>query len=75
MSGVLGRMSRPVAEAVSKKTGIPAATVTRAIQVLLPALLAVLSRRATKAGAAGGKGGLGTYWVAARRSRRGVRGG
>ncbi|MET7618118.1 hypothetical protein [Streptomyces sp. NPDC005408] len=44
-------MSRPVAQAVSKKTGIPAATITRGIEMLLPVLLAVLSRRAAKGAA------------------------
>ncbi|WP_307665959.1 DUF937 domain-containing protein [Streptomyces sp. V1I1] len=45
ISGVLGKMSRPVAEAVSKKTGIPAKSVTRAIEVLIPVVLAVLTKR------------------------------
>ncbi|MFF1375969.1 DUF937 domain-containing protein [Streptomyces sp. NPDC058308] len=59
MSGVLAKMSRPVANAVAKKTGIPAPTVTRVIEMLIPVVLAVLSKRAagTKApGWAGPKG-------------------
>ncbi|MEU6124900.1 DUF937 domain-containing protein [Streptomyces sp. NPDC047123] len=58
MSGMLAKMSRPVANAVAKKTGIPAATVTRVIEMLIPVVLAVLSRRAagTKAGGAAPKG-------------------
>ncbi|MFD9910604.1 DUF937 domain-containing protein [Streptomyces sp. NPDC059063] len=46
-AGVLGKLSKPVANAVSKKTGIPAATVTRVIEMLLPVILAVLTKRAT----------------------------
>lgn len=66
LSGVLAKVSRPVANAVAKKTGLPAASVTRVIELLIPVLLAVLSKRArTGAGAAGGgaagggAGGLG----------------
>ncbi|MFI6941886.1 DUF937 domain-containing protein [Streptomyces sp. NPDC050418] len=56
MAGMLGKMSKPVAQAVSKKTGIPAATVSRAIELLIPVLLAVLTKRAasTKGGGGGG---------------------
>ncbi|WP_055702036.1 MULTISPECIES: DUF937 domain-containing protein [Streptomyces] len=53
MSGVLARMSKPVANAVSKKTGIPAPTVTRVIEMLIPVVLAVLTKRAAKAKAPG----------------------
>ncbi|QEU94254.1 DUF937 domain-containing protein [Streptomyces kanamyceticus] len=66
MSGVLARMSKPVANAVSKKTGIPAPTVSRVIEMLIPVVLAVLTKRAasTKADGAAPKasassGGLG----------------
>ncbi len=52
MAGVLAKMSKPVASAVSKKTGIPAATVSRGIEMLIPVLLAVLAKRASA-----GKGG------------------
>ncbi|CAM5271016.1 hypothetical protein SALBM135S_06593 [Streptomyces alboniger] len=66
MSGVLAKMSRPVAKAVAKRTGLPAATVTRVIEMLIPVVLAVLSKRASRtkstAGTAkpssGGLGGL-----------------
>ncbi|MEU6995231.1 DUF937 domain-containing protein [Streptomyces sp. NPDC046465] len=54
MSGVLAKMSRPVANAVSKKTGIPAPTVTRVIEMLIPVVLAVLSKRAAGTKASGG---------------------
>ncbi|WP_030681791.1 DUF937 domain-containing protein [Streptomyces sp. NRRL B-1347] len=50
-AGVLGKLSKPVANAVAKKTGVPAATVTRVIEILIPVVLAVLSKRA-----AGGRG-------------------
>ncbi|MFJ8213746.1 DUF937 domain-containing protein [Streptomyces sp. NPDC096033] len=66
MAGVLGKVGKPVAEAVSKKTGIPAPTVSRVIEVLTPVLLAVLAKRSAAnkgAPAAGapteGAGGLG----------------
>lgn len=49
MSGVLAKMSKPVANAVSKKTGIPAPTVSRVIEMLIPVVLAVLTKRAAKA--------------------------
>ncbi|MGO4457396.1 DUF937 domain-containing protein [Streptomyces sp. M-16] len=53
MAGVLAKVSKPVANAVSKKTGIPAATVGRVIEVLIPVVLAVFAKRAAegKAGA------------------------
>ncbi|MDJ0379739.1 DUF937 domain-containing protein [Streptomyces sp. G-G2] len=54
MAGVLAKVSRPVAAAVSKKTGIPAPTVSRVIELLIPVLLAVFAKRA-----AAGKGGAG----------------
>ncbi|MET8688930.1 DUF937 domain-containing protein [Streptomyces sp. NPDC004732] len=54
MSGMLAKMSRPVANAVSKKTGIPAPTVTRVIEMLIPVVLAVLSKRAARTKAPGG---------------------
>ncbi|MER5256160.1 DUF937 domain-containing protein [Streptomyces sp. NPDC002855] len=65
LSGVLAKMSRPVANAVAKKTGLPAASVTRVIELLIPVLLTVLTKRARTsskptagAGRSGG-GGLG----------------
>lgn len=59
LSGVLAKMSRPVANAVAKKTGLPAASVTRVIELLIPVVLTVLTKRAGAAGASGGGGGLG----------------
>ncbi|MEV5842426.1 DUF937 domain-containing protein [Streptomyces sp. NPDC051985] len=72
MAGLLTKMSRPVAQAVSKKTGIPAANVDRIIRVLIPVVMAVFAKRAaaTKGAAPGsapssgaapgaGSGGLG----------------
>ncbi|MFJ7588092.1 DUF937 domain-containing protein [Streptomyces sp. NPDC097617] len=55
MAGVLAKVSKPVANAVSKKTGIPAATISRVIEMLIPVVLAVLARRASGK-AAGGAG-------------------
>ncbi|MFD8978830.1 DUF937 domain-containing protein [Streptomyces sp. NPDC059564] len=54
MAGVLAKVSKPVASAVSKKTGIPVATVSRVIELLIPVLLAVFAKRA-----AAGKAGAG----------------
>ncbi|MFB0628449.1 DUF937 domain-containing protein [Streptomyces sp. AB3(2024)] len=54
MAGVLAKVSKPVANAVAKKTGIPAATVSRVIEVLIPVVLAVFAKRAAK-----GKAGAG----------------
>ncbi|PKV85821.1 DUF937 domain-containing protein [Streptomyces sp. TLI_146] len=51
MAGVLAKATKPVATAVAKKTGLPVATVTRGLELLVPVVLAVLSKRA-----AGGKG-------------------
>ncbi|MEV0527894.1 DUF937 domain-containing protein [Streptomyces sp. NPDC050439] len=62
LSGVLAKMSRPVATAVAKKTGLPAASVTRVIELLIPVLLTVLTKRArtsSKPGATGSPGGGG----------------
>ncbi|MFG3345488.1 DUF937 domain-containing protein [Streptomyces sp. NPDC048018] len=47
MAGVLGKLARPAADAVAKKTGLPAPTVQRAVDLLVPVVLAVLTRRAT----------------------------
>ncbi|MEV6202393.1 DUF937 domain-containing protein [Streptomyces sp. NPDC051771] len=55
MAGVLAKLARPAANAVAKRTGLPPATVARAVDLLVPVVLAVLTRRA-----AGKKnGGLG----------------
>ncbi|MEU1023730.1 MULTISPECIES: hypothetical protein [unclassified Streptomyces] len=48
MFGVLAKMSRPMARAVAKKTGIPEKTVTRGIEVLVPVVLTMVSKRARK---------------------------
>ncbi|MFJ9627724.1 DUF937 domain-containing protein [Streptomyces sp. NPDC091280] len=48
MAGVLAKAARPVANAVAKKTGLPPATVTRVVEMLIPAVLAVLTKRAAK---------------------------
>ncbi|MET9599674.1 DUF937 domain-containing protein [Streptomyces sp. NPDC006459] len=57
MAGVLAKVSKPVANAVSKKTGIPAATISRVIEMLIPVVLAVLAKRASgKAPGAGPAG-------------------
>ncbi|MEV5969839.1 DUF937 domain-containing protein [Streptomyces sp. NPDC051921] len=55
MAGVLSKLAEPAAGAVAKKTGLPAPTVRRAVDLLVPVVLAVLTRRA--AGQRGG--GLG----------------
>ncbi|MBT2454225.1 DUF937 domain-containing protein, partial [Streptomyces sp. ISL-86] len=59
MAGVLSKASKPVAEAVSKRTGIPAPTVTRVIEVLIPAVLAVFAKRAAAGRGAGAEAGAG----------------
>ncbi|GAA0614354.1 hypothetical protein [Streptomyces crystallinus] len=51
MAGVLAKATKPVATAVAKKTGLPVATVTRGLELLVPVVLTVLSKR----GAAGRK--------------------
>ncbi|WP_405993185.1 DUF937 domain-containing protein [Streptomyces sp. NBC_00986] len=48
MAGVLAKAARPVANAVAKKTGLPPATVVRVVEMLIPAVLAVLTKRAAK---------------------------
>ena len=48
MAGVLAKVSKPVANAVSKKTGIPAPTVARVIELVIPVVLTVLAKRGTK---------------------------
>ncbi|MFJ6566063.1 DUF937 domain-containing protein [Streptomyces sp. NPDC091292] len=46
MGSILGKVSRPVANAVAKKTGIPAPTVSRVIELVIPVVVAVLGKRA-----------------------------
>ncbi|WP_372351389.1 DUF937 domain-containing protein [Streptomyces sp. KL116D] len=48
LAGLLAKMSRPVANAVAKKTGLPAANVARGIEMLIPVVLAVMSKRAAR---------------------------
>ncbi|WP_416965470.1 DUF937 domain-containing protein [Streptomyces sp. Agncl-13] len=48
MAGMLAKAARPVANAVAKKTGLPPATVARVVEMLIPAVLAVLTKRAAK---------------------------
>ncbi|MEU5419631.1 DUF937 domain-containing protein [Streptomyces sp. NPDC001407] len=45
MSGVLAKLSGPVANAVAKKTGLPPATVARALELLLPVVLTTIAKR------------------------------
>ncbi|GHG53464.1 DUF937 domain-containing protein [Streptomyces griseocarneus] len=45
MSGVLARISTPVAESVARQTGIPVATVGRALELLLPVIVTTLAKR------------------------------
>ncbi|MEW1827943.1 DUF937 domain-containing protein [Streptomyces sp. NPDC088196] len=48
MAGVLAKAARPVANAVAKKTGLPPATVARVVEMLVPVVLTVLTKRAAK---------------------------
>ncbi|MZD05127.1 DUF937 domain-containing protein [Streptomyces sp. SID5785] len=48
MAGLLSRLSRPVATAVAKRTGLPVANVARGIEMLIPVILAVLSKRSSR---------------------------
>lgn len=45
---MLAKASKPVANAVAKKTGLPAATVTRVVELLIPVILTVLAKRGAK---------------------------
>ncbi|MFB7942371.1 DUF937 domain-containing protein [Streptomyces sp. NPDC056049] len=58
MAGVLAKLARPAANAVAKRTGLPPATVNRAVDLLVPVVLAVLTRRATARKGGGGLGDL-----------------
>ncbi|MBW5426239.1 hypothetical protein GKQ77_32585 [Streptomyces sp. BG9H] len=44
MFGV-AKLTRPMAKAISKKTGIPVTTVTRVIEVGLPVVVAMVSKK------------------------------
>lgn len=48
MFGVVTKMSRPVAKAISKRTGLPVQTVTRGIEMLAPVVIAVVSKKAAR---------------------------
>ncbi|MGQ4431488.1 DUF937 domain-containing protein [Streptomyces sp. SAS_260] len=48
MAGVLAKASRPVANAVARKTGLPPATVARVVEMVIPVVLTVLTKRAAK---------------------------
>ncbi|MBK6013581.1 DUF937 domain-containing protein [Streptomyces sp. MBT53] len=48
MAGVLAKAAKPVADAVAKKTGLPPATVARVVEMLIPVVLTVLTKRAAK---------------------------
>ncbi|MBK3565912.1 DUF937 domain-containing protein [Streptomyces sp. MBT62] len=48
MAGVLAKAAKPVANAVAKKTGLPPATVARVVEMLIPVVLTVLTKRAAK---------------------------
>ncbi|MFG2145035.1 DUF937 domain-containing protein [Streptomyces sp. NPDC048696] len=45
---VLAKATKPLAKTVAKKTGLPEPTVTRALELLIPVALTVLSKRAAK---------------------------
>lgn len=57
MAGVLAKLAKPAANAVAKRTGLPPATVNRAVDILVPVVIAALTKRA--AAKKGGGGGLG----------------
>ncbi|MET7570726.1 DUF937 domain-containing protein [Streptomyces sp. NPDC005492] len=48
MAGVLAKAAKPVANAVAKKTGLPPAAVARVVEMLVPVVLTVLTKRAAK---------------------------
>ncbi|GHA70011.1 hypothetical protein GCM10010305_10330 [Streptomyces termitum] len=58
LAGVLAKAARPAARAVAKRTGLPPATADRAVDLLLPVVLAVLTKRAAAKGKGGGLGDL-----------------
>ncbi|MET8677645.1 hypothetical protein ABZW18_08645 [Streptomyces sp. NPDC004647] len=45
LAGVLDRLTAPTAKAVSSRTGLPFADVSRALELLLPVVLSVLAER------------------------------
>ncbi|WP_405853662.1 DUF937 domain-containing protein [Streptomyces sp. NBC_00090] len=58
MAGVLAKLARPAANAVARRTGLPPATVDRAVDILVPVIIAALTKRAA-AKKGGGDAGLG----------------
>ncbi|WDF38258.1 DUF937 domain-containing protein [Streptomyces sp. T12] len=48
MAGVLAEEAGSVARAVAGRTGLPPAAVSRVVETLIPAVLAVLTKRAAK---------------------------
>ncbi|MET7603467.1 DUF937 domain-containing protein [Streptomyces avermitilis] len=48
MGGLLARVGESAARTVARRTGLPPATVTQVIELLIPALLSVLSERAAR---------------------------
>ncbi|MET8969235.1 DUF937 domain-containing protein [Streptomyces hydrogenans] len=58
LAGVLARLAKPAAGAVAKRTGLPPATVHRAVDLLVPVILTVLTRRAAAKKGGGGLGDL-----------------
>ncbi|MEV8588116.1 DUF937 domain-containing protein [Streptomyces sp. NPDC051180] len=55
MAGVLTKLAGPAANAVARRTGLPPATVARAVDILVPVVVAALAKRAAgkKAGGLG----------------------
>jgi hypothetical protein len=45
MSGLMARISDPVAQAVTVRTGLPRESVGRALELLLPVVLSTIARR------------------------------
>ncbi|MEV6484866.1 DUF937 domain-containing protein [Streptomyces sp. NPDC051576] len=48
MAGVLAKAAKPVANAVARRTGLPPAAVARVVEMLVPVVLTVLTKRAAK---------------------------
>lgn len=55
-AGIAAKVARPLATAVARRTGLPEATVRRALDMLLPVVLAALTKRAAKGRTPGGGG-------------------
>lgn len=48
MAGVLAQEAKPVANAVAGRTGLPPAAVSRVVEMLVPVVLTVLTKRAAR---------------------------